>query len=117
MSDHLPWKYHVAAREAGLGLLEFNRLNPTEQNEWIRFALHGPSRFRDTLNIAHIRSLFVDFLTQSKTLHEVDEEWLDGLLEHPDDAWERRLQSAKEARKKQRIAAAADLREREQQTK
>ena len=100
-----------------MGLLDFNALHPAEQSEWIRFALHGPSRFRDTLNIAHIRSLFVDFLTQSKNLREVDEEWLDGLLEHPEAAWERRVKAARARRRKDRIEAARELRERERRTK
>lgn len=105
---------HLAAREAGKGLVEFSALPPAEQQEWIRFTLYGPSRFRDTLLIAEIRNLFVDFLTRSKTLSPLDEEWLDGLLEHPKAAWERRVAEAKAKRRAERIAAAKALYDREQ---
>lgn len=96
-----------------MGLVEFSKLTPLEQREWIKFTLYGPSRLRDTLLIAEIRNLFVDFLTRSKTLSPVDEEWLDGILEHPKAAWERRVADAKARRRAERIAAAKALYERE----
>ena len=113
MSEHLPWVNHLAAREAGVGLIEFSQLAPAEQREWIRFTLLGPSRFRDTLMIAEIRNLFVDFLTRSKTLSPVDEEWLDGVLDHPEAAWERRVAETRAKRKAERVAASKALHERE----
>ena len=114
MSEHLPWIHHLAAREAGKTLLEFEALPPAEQEQWRRFVLEGPSRLRDTLMIAQIRNMFHDFLAGSKTLTPVDEEWLDGVLEHPGDAWDRRVAEVKAKRKRDRIAAAKALYEREQ---
>ena len=114
MADHLPWINHLAAREAGKGLVEFSQLPPAEQQEWIRFTLEGPSRLRDTLLIAEIRNLFLDFLPGAKTMTPLDEEWLDGLLEHPQAAWERRVAEAKAKRRAARIASARALYEREQ---
>ena len=113
MSDHLPWVNHLAAREAGMGLMEFAALNPAEQNEWIRFTLKGPSGFRDTLNIAHIRSMVFGYLAGSKKIPGVDEDWLDGVMEHPDAAWERRVNDVKAKRKADRIAEAKALHARE----
>ena len=114
MSEHLPWINHLAAREAGVSLTGFAALPPAEQQEWIKFTLEGPSRLRDTIMIAEIRNMFQDFLTGSKTLTPVDEEWLDGVLEHPDAAWERRVAEVKKRRKAERIAAARALHDREQ---
>ena len=114
MAEHLPWINHLAAREAGLSLVEFSNLPNAEQREWMRFTLEGPSRLRDTILIAEIRNMFMDFLTGAKTFTEVDEPWLDGLLEHPDAAWERRLAEAKAKRREARIASAKALYEREQ---
>ena len=113
MSAHLPWINHLAAREAGVTLMEFAALTPDEQAEWISFTLNGPSRLQDTLMIAEIRNLFRDFMTGSKTLTPVDDEWLDGILEHPDEAWERRVKAAKAKRRAERIASAQALRRRE----
>lgn len=114
MADHLPWVFHLAAREAGVGLVEFSKLTNAEQREWVRFALEGPSRYRDTLMIAEIRNMLMDWLTGAKTLTPLDEAWIDGVLEHPDEAWERRLAEAKAKRRAERIAAARALHEREQ---
>ena len=111
--DHLPWKYHLGAREAGVGLMEFHELPAAEQDEWIRFALHGPSKLRDSVNIAHIRSMIFDFLTGSKDIHGVDEEWLDGLLEHPDAALERRVEEARKKRRADSVAMTKALFEHE----
>ena len=97
-----------------MGLVEFSRLTNAEQREWMRFALEGPSRFRDTIMIAEIRNMFADFLSGAKTFTPVDEEWLDGVLDHPQAAWERRLAEAKAKRRAERIAAAKALYEREQ---
>lgn len=114
MSEHLPWIYHLAAREAGKTLLEFHALPPAEQEQWRRFVLQGPSRLRDTLMIAQIRNMFSDFLSGAKTLTPVDEEWLDGVLENPVEAWERRVAETKERRRQDRIKSARLLYEREQ---
>ena len=97
-----------------MGLTAFAALPPAEQAEWVRFALEGPSRFRETLMVAEIRNLFRDFMTGAKTLSPVDEAWLDGILEHPDAAWERRVAAAKDRRRRDRIAAAKALYDREQ---
>ena len=113
MSEHLPWIYHLAAREAGVTLMEFNALPPAEQREWRRFVVEGPSRLRDTIMIAQIRNMFHDFLTRPKTLSPLDEEWLDGVLEHPGAAWDRRVAEAKRERREARIASARALYERE----
>ena len=117
MSEHLPWINHLAAREAGLSLVEFSKLPPAEQSEWMRFTLKGPSRLRETILIAEIRNMFLDFLTGAKTLTPVDEPWLDGLLEHPEAAWERRVAEAKAKRRADRIASAKALYDREQSGK
>lgn len=117
MSEHLPWIHHLAAREAGKSLIEFSRLPAAEQAEWRRFVLHGPSRLRETVMIAEIRNMFRDFLTRAKTLSHVDEEWLDGVLEHPGAAWDRRVEEAKARRRESRIAAAKARFEREQANK
>ena len=113
MSEHLPWINHLAAREAGTTLTGFAALPAAEQEEWRRFALEGPSRFRDTLLIAQIRNLFIDFLTGAKRMSPVDEPWIDGVLEHPEEAWQRRLDEAKERRKADALKRARALRERE----
>ena len=114
MAEHLPWINHLAAREAGCTLTEFAALPPAEQAEWRRFTLEGPSRLRDTLMIAEIRNLFVDFLTGEKTLTPVNEKWMDGILEHPDAAFQRRLDEAKARRREAAIQRARALHEREQ---
>ena len=106
MPAHLPWINHLAAREAGKGLAEFADLPPGEQAEWIKFTLHGPSRLQETIMIAEIRNMMADFLTGSKTLSPVDESWLDGILDHPDAVWERRVADAKARRREQRLQAA-----------
>ena len=113
MSEHLPWIEHLAAREAGVTLTEFAALPPAEQAEWRRFTLEGPSRLRDTLMIAEIRNLFIDFLTGAKTLTPVNEEWMDGILEHPQAAWQRRLDETKARRREAAIKRARALHERE----
>ena len=113
MADHLPWINHLAAREAGCTLIEFAALPPAEQAEWIRFALDGPSRLRDTLMIAEIRNLALDYLTGRKTTSPIDGEWLDGILEHPQAAWERRLAQARAERRREAIARAQALYRRE----
>ena len=113
MVEHLPWINHLAAREAGVTLIEFSHLPAAEQNEWVQFTLRGPSRLRDTLLVAEIRNLIRDFMTGSKTLTPVDESWIDGILEHPDDAWRKRVEAAKAARRESRIASARALYERE----
>ena len=115
MSGHLPWINHLAAREAGKTLIEFANLPPDEQAEWIRFTIQGPSRLRDTLMLAEIRNMCRDFLTGSKTLTPVDDDWIDGILEHPEEAWERRLRDAAAQRRASRIASARALYERERQ--
>ena len=113
MTDFLPWINHLAASEAGVTLVEFERLTPDEQAQWKAFVVMGPSRLRDTLMIAEIRNLFLDFLTSSKKLTPVDEEWLDGVLAHPAVAWERRVEATKRRRREDRIKAARELYERE----
>ena len=115
MSGHLPWINHLAAREAGRTLIEFAALPADEQAEWIRFTLHGPSRLRDTLMLAEIRNMIRDFMTGSKTLTPVDDDWIKGILEHPDEAWSRQLREAAAKRKASRIAAARALYDRERQ--
>lgn len=114
MSEHLPWINHLAAREAGVTLVAFAALPPAEQQEWIKFTLEGPSRLRDTIMIAEIRNMFRDFLARSKTFTPVDEEWIDGILEHPKAAWERRVADTKARRRAERIRAARELYDREQ---
>ena len=114
MAEHLPWINHLAAREAGCTLMEFAALPAAEQAEWIRFTLDGPSRLRDTLMIAQIRNLFIDFLTAAKSMTPVNEEWADGILEHPSAAWERKVADVKARRREDALRRAAALREREE---
>ena len=109
----LPWLDAEAAKESRNGLLEFASITPDEQDYWRRYVLSGPSEFRRTVMIAEIRNLMIDFLTQSRTLTPVDEEWIDGMMGHPDEVWERRIESVKAARRKERLASARALRERE----
>ena len=114
MSEHLPWINHLAASEAGVTLVEFAALTPDEQKEWKQFVLYGPSRLRDTLMIAQIRNLVLDFMTGSKTLTPVDEGWVDGLLEHPQEAVNRAVDEAKARKKKAIRERALALHESEQ---
>ena len=113
MSDHLPWINHLAAREAGVTLIEFFRLTTAERAEWRRFVLEGPSRFLETMMIARCENMIADYLTGAKKMSPVDAEWLDGVLEHPKAAWDRRVEEAKRSRRAARIAAARALYERE----
>ena len=114
MSDHLPWINHLAAREAGKGLVEFSQLPDAEQAEWVRFTLEGPSRLRDSIHIAQLRNMFRDFLSGAKKFTPVDEAWLDGVQEHPESAWESRVRETVARRKADRIKSARALHEREQ---
>ena len=113
MERHLPWINHLAAREVGLTLIQFAELPPDEQREWKQFVLRGPSRLRDTVMIAQIRNMFQDFMTGSKTLTPVDEEWIDGILQNPKDVLETVLAEARQERKAQLIRRARALHERE----
>ena len=67
--------------------------------------------------IAEIRNMFRDFLTGAKTLTPVDEAWIDGILEHPDEAWQRRLDAAKAKRRQARIDEARAIYDREREGK
>lgn len=113
MPEHLPWINHLAASEAGVTLVQFADLPPDEQREWKQFVLNGPSRLRDTLMIAQIRNLFLDFMTGSKTLTPVSEEWVDGVLEHPQAVVNRAVEDAKARKKAAAIQRARALHERE----
>ena len=109
MSDHLPFIHHLAAREAGRTLKEFAALTEAEQQSWMKFALEGPSRFRDTLMIAQIRNMLGAFFGGVK----FDDSWLDAVFENPDAAHERKLASAKQSKKAEAVRRAKELHERE----
>ena len=114
MTDHLPFINHLAAREAGKSLAEFDALSEAEKQEWMKFALEGPSKFRETLMIAEIRNMFRDFLTGAKTLTPLDENWIDAVFEHPAATFERNIKAARKAKRDAAIKRAKERHEREQ---
>ena len=124
MLEHLPWINHLAARELRMTLLEFNepgpdeggkgRLTEAEREEWRKFVLSGPSMLMDTLLFLEIRNVLEAQYTGAKTLDSPNERWIDGILEHPDAAWEKRMEDAKRLRRERKIASARALHEREQ---
>ena len=114
MAEHLPYINHLAAQEAGVTLGAFAELPDAEQQSWKQFVLEGPSRLRDTLMIAQIRNLFLDFMTGAKTLTPLDDEWMNGILENPQQAWNRKLEAAKAKKKADAVKRARALHEREQ---
>ena len=114
MADHLPFINHLAAQEAGVTLGGFAALPDAEQQEWFKFVLEGPSRFRQRLMVAEIRNMFRDFLTGSKTLTPLEEPWIDSVFEHPMAAHDRNMKNARKAKRDAAVKRAKALFEREQ---
>ena len=109
----MPWLTHVAARESGSTLSDFHDLQEWEKREWFRFALQGPSRFRDTMILDDIRTIIVAYFSGKTDILKQDRDWMDGMMMDPQELKEQRESDKREREWDAHLAMVAEARRKE----
>ena len=96
----------------GMTPSEYAKVDPFDRLVIEKFMLDGPSPLRQVILVGQIRNMLQSHFTQ-KPVRSDSMQWLDGLLENPAAAQERREERREEAKINQHLAAVSQARREE----